>query len=56
MEKAKYQIFEKTDIVTLIPTTGKILQTFIFIHGWGQTGPEWIDFFLQGTATPEVKI
>ena len=55
MNNPKYRVIEKEGLVTLIPTTEKIQQTLLFLHGWGQSGPEWIDYFIQGTATPEVN-
>jgi len=55
MNSHKYKIIKEKDQVTLLPSLGKVHQTLIFLHGWGQSGPEWVDYFIQGTATPKVK-
>ena len=53
MNTHKYKVTKENDLVTLAPITGRIKQTLIFLHGWGQSGSEWVDYFIQGNATPD---
>jgi len=50
-----YNITKKDGIVTLTPRGEKHKNTLIFLHGWGQSGFQWLDYFASGGVVPQVK-
>jgi len=50
-----YTITKKDGIVTLTPKGTKHQNALIFLHGWGQSGSQWQDYFASGGAVPQVK-
>ena len=49
-----FQIDKQKDQIILTPKDQKPQQTLIFLHGWGEPGDNWINYFASGKATPEV--
>jgi len=54
MKPSQYTISHQKDLIILNPTS-KHTQTFLFLHGWGQAGDLWVDYFTSKDLLPEVK-
>jgi len=54
MQKSRYTISKSNDLITLTPTS-KHTQTLLFLHGWGESGAIWMDYFVSKDVLPEVN-
>jgi len=53
--KSNFNITKKDGTVILTPKGKKHQNTLIFLHGWGQSGSQWQDYFVSGGAVPQVN-
>jgi len=50
--KSQYTVSREKGLITLAPTS-KHTQTLLFLHGWGESGDLWVDYFQSKDVLPQ---